>query len=128
MNEERERLRQIGAGLVRLHALLLERERRAYEYRHGAVSAHALLHLVLHDAHFAWLRSLSMLMAEIDAVVDADEPFVAEDARRLLRAVHRLLKSGDAGAFQDKYRDALQESPDVVMAHAGISKVLQIRV
>ena len=125
MDDERERLRQLSAGLVQLHGLLLDRERRAYEYSRGPVGAHELLHLLLNHEHFAWLRSLSTLMAQIDAMVDDDEPLVLEDARRLLREAHRLLKSGDSGAFQDKYRDALQESPEVVMVHAGISKVLQ---
>ena len=110
---------------MRLHSLLLDRERRTYESRHGPVAPHALLHLLLHDDRFAWLRSLSRLMAQVDELVDTDEPVGAADAQRLLRETHRLLKSGDSGPFQDKYRDALQESPDVVMTHAGISELLR---
>ena len=125
MDQHRERLRELARGLVRLHSLLLERERRVYEERHGAVGSRELLHLLLHDQHFAWLRSLSTLMARIDELVDAEEPITAVDAERLLGEVYRLLKSGDSGAFQDKYRDALQESPDVVMVHAGITAVLR---
>jgi hypothetical protein len=125
MDEDRQRLRDLSAGLVRLHALLLERERRTYETRHGRVGARELLQLLLQDGHFAWLRSLSMLMARIDALVDAEEPLEAQDVRDLLGETYRLLKSGDSGVFQDKYRDALQESPDVVMVHAGISEVLR---
>jgi hypothetical protein len=93
--------------------------------RHGAVSAWELLQLLLHDEQFAWLRSLSSLMAEIDALVDADEPVAAADAQRLMRHAHGLLSSGDRGPFQDKYREALQESPDIVMAHAGVSGILR---
>ena len=84
-----------------------------------------LLQLLLHDEHFAWLRSLSMLMARIDALVDADESVADDEAQGVLRETYRLLKSGESGVFQDKYRDALQESPDVVMAHAGISELLR---
>src|SRR5881409_1696609 len=43
----------------------------------------------------------------------------------LMREAYRLLSSGDRGAFQDKYRAALQDSPDVVMTHAGISGKLR---
>ncbi len=125
VDRDRERLRDLSAGLLRLHALLLDRERRAYEDRHGPVGSRELLELLLHDAHFAWLRSLSTLMAQIDAQVDADEPVAAGDAQGFFREAYRLLKSGDRGAFQDKYRDALQQSPDVVMTHAGISEVLR---
>ncbi len=125
MDQNRERLRELGAGLVRLHSVLLNRERCAYETRRGPVTPHDLLPLLLHDEHFAWLRSLSTLMAQIDALVDSDEPVVARDAQRLFRETYRLLKSGESGAFQAKYIDALQESPDVVMTHAEVSKLLR---
>ena len=125
MDDDRQRLRELSTGLFRLHRLLLDRERRTYEAWYGPVGPRELLGLLLHDDHFAWLRSLSMLMARIDELVDADEPVAHDAAQRLLRETHQLLKSGDRGVFQEKYRDALQESPDVVMAHAGISEVLR---
>jgi len=125
MNDDRQRLRTLSAGLMRLHSLLLDRERRDYENQHGTVEPRELLQLLLHDEHFAWLRSLSMLMARIDALVDADESVADDEAQGVLRETYRLLKSGESGVFQDKYRDALQESPDVVMAHAGISEMLR---
>src|ERR671937_700856 len=125
VDEARERLRDLGVRLVRLHALLLERERHAYEAQHGPVGSWELLQLLLHDAQFAWLRSLSRLMAQIDALVDGDEPVAAGDAQELMRDAYRLLSSGESGVFQDKYRAALQESPDVVMVHAGISGMLR---
>ena len=108
-----------------LHALLMDRERQAYEGRHGRVGSAELLRLLLGDEHFAWLRALSSLMAEVDELADTDEAVPTADVDRLLDETHRLLKSGDRGAFQDKYRVALQESPDVVMAHARISAVLR---
>ena len=125
MDPQRQRLRELAGRLVRLHSLLMDRERRSYEDQHGPVGSRELLHLLLHDQRFAWLRSLSTLMAHIDELVDADEPIARGDVERLLGETHRLLKSGDSGAFQDKYRDALQESPDVVMVHAGITAVLR---
>ena len=125
VDDQRHRLRDLSKALVRLHSLLLERERRAYETEHGAVASPRLLQLLLNDAQFAWLRALSGLMAQIDELVDADEAIGAADAQAVLRETHRLLKSGDSGVFHDKYRDALQESPDVVMAHARISEMLR---
>ena len=110
---------------MRLHALLMDRERRAYERTYGPVSPGELLRLLLGDEQFAWLRSLSGLMAQVDEVVDASEPVAAADAERLRRATYRLLKSDDGGVFHEKYREALQDSPDVVMAHAKITAALQ---
>jgi hypothetical protein len=110
---------------MRLHGLLLERERRAYEASNGSTTSPELFRLVLHDDRFVWLRSLSRMIARVDAVVDAGEPLAAEQAERALDDVYRLLKSGEAGEFQRKYHAALQESPDVVMAHADVSKLLR---
>ena len=124
MNEDRDRLRDLSARLLRLHGILLDRERRTYEERHGAVASRELLHLLLHDEHFSWLRSLSSMIAKIDEVVDAHEPLPPESLQSAFREAHRLLKSGAGGAFQDKYHLALQDSPDVIMAHAAVSRVL----
>ena len=125
VDDAREQLRDLSARLVRLHALLLDRERHVYEERHGPVGSWELLQLLLRDEQFAWLRSLSTLMAQIDAVVDADEPVAAPDAQGLMRDAYRLLSSGESGVFQDKYRAALQESADVVMVHAGVAGMLR---
>lgn len=126
MEAERARLRDLSVRLRRLHAVLLQRERQTYEGRHGPVASHELLSLLLHDAGFAWLRSLSTMMAQIDAAVDDADAITPADTERALRATYRLLKSGERGDFQDRYRDALQDSPDVVMAHASVSEVLKV--
>jgi len=122
---DREWLRTLGRGLTQLHSLLLDRERRAYESRHGAVGSPELLQLLLGDEQFRWLRRLSGLMARVDELADTDGPIAADDTQAIFRDVTRLLKSGDRGAFQDKYREALQESPDVVIEHARISDLLR---
>ena len=123
---DRDRLREISLRLLALHKLLLDRERRVYESRHGAAAAADLLRLLLQDEQFAWLRPLSRLAAEMDGLVDSDDPLSEEVAQQAYRDVYRLLASGERGVFQDKYRDALQESPDVVMAHANIRSVLPV--
>jgi hypothetical protein len=79
---------------------------------------------LLHDEQFSWLRSLSSMIAKIDEVVDADEPIPPDSLRIALNETYRLLKSGSGGVFQEKYYLALQESPDVIMAHAAVSRVL----
>jgi hypothetical protein len=124
VDRDRDRLRDLGARLLRLHRVLLDRERRAYENRHGAVPSLQLLHLVLHDEQFTWLRSLSAMIANLDALVDADEPISPESVRSVFREAYRLLKSGGGGDFHDRYIVALQDSPDVIMAHAAVSRVL----
>lgn len=121
---DRDRLREISRRMLRLHGVLLDRERHAYEARHGVVSSGSLLRLLLDDEHFAWLRPLSTLIAKIDELLDADEPMTPNDAEQAFGDVYRLLKSGDSGVFQDRYRQAMQDSPDIVIAHARVSAVL----
>ena len=125
MESDRARLSELSRRLLRLHGLLLDRERQAYERRHGAVKSRTLLDLLVHDEEFAWLRSLSGLIAHIDELVSGDEPLPAELIERVLAETSRLLKSDEQSAFHAKYRDALQESPDVVMAHSEVSKLLR---
>ncbi|HUF94103.1 MAG TPA: hypothetical protein VMR23_17130 [Candidatus Limnocylindria bacterium] len=123
--DERARLRDLSARIVRLHTTLLERERGLHEERAGPIAPAELFRLVLHDEHFAWLRALSALIARIDALVDAPEPVSTAGAQGLFGEAYRLLKSGSRGAFGDRYREALQASPDVVIAHADVSRVLR---
>ena len=126
MDQDRDLLRELSARLLALHKLLLERERQAYEERHGPADANQMLRLLLHGEQFAWLRPLSKLVAQMDDLVDSREPVSKEDAERTYGEAFRLLGSGDSGVFQDKYRDALQASPDVVMVHASIRAVLRV--
>lgn len=117
------RLHDLRSRLTRLHKTLLEEERTEYELTHGPVTSRPqLLGLLLHHEHFAWLRALSAMISAIDAALDemddaeeGTETFV-EQARALLRS--------DDGLFGTKYREALQRSPDVVMAHAAVVKLL----
>ena len=125
MDDQRESLRALSEHLLRLHRLLLDRQRLTYEARHGAVSSRDLFNLLLNGEVFAWLRPLSQMVARIDELVDAGDPVGEADARRLLQEAHALLKSDAQDAFHDNYRDALQDSADVVMAHAEISKLFR---
>ena len=56
----RQHLRDTRSALLCLHKVLLKGERAVYEQAHGRVeSSGQMLQLVLHDAQFAWLRSVS---------------------------------------------------------------------
>jgi hypothetical protein len=127
MERERASLRDLSARLLRLHSVLLDRARYAYEIRHGSVAPRDLLPLLIHDEHFAWLRPLSGMIAGIDEVVDTADEIAARDVERLFAQVQRLLRSDDSDpTFHTSYRDALQESPDVVMRHADVVKLLVV--
>jgi hypothetical protein len=118
----RERLRDLSARLLRLHTLLLGRERQLYEAAHGPLTSGELLKLLINDQQFAWLRALSQIVTRIDEAADEDEP-TAVEVEALFGQARQLLRSGQGSAFDQKYHEALQESPEVVMAHAEVVKL-----
>jgi hypothetical protein len=126
MTTTTDRLRALRTRLLHLHKTLLDAERDAYEATHGPVgSSHELLQLVLHHEAFAWLRSLSAMLAAIDATLDeTDGPLADVELEAFLRQTHALLRSGGSSPFETRYRRALQHSADVVMAHAAVIKLL----
>lgn len=81
---------------------------------------------MLHDPHFAWLRTLSALIVQVDELVLTDELATEDDARKQLTRVESLLHTtGEDGAvFGVRYREALQTSPDVVVAHGQVMALL----
>lgn len=126
MDDSRQRLRDLNIRVIRLHKVLLDREHQAYEKEHGPVMPTQLLHLLLNDERFAWLRPLSGLMARIDEALDDDSETSRAGVERLFRDIHALLRSDRSGVFETRYRYALQESADVVMAHADVVKLLPV--
>lgn len=115
-----EKLRAIRGALLRLHKTLLERERDAYERGHGKIgSSYEYLNLVMHDHSFAWLRHLSELIVQIDEALDGRETPSEATANALIEQSRLLLTPNESGPeFQRKYFASVQESPEVVLAHA----------
>ena len=122
----RKLLKEVRDRLLRLHKVLLDRERANYEKEHGRVErSHDLLQLVINHEQFAWLHALSELVVRIDETFDLDEPITEGDGSALLDEVRQLLKPTEEGTgFGKKYYDALQDDPDIVLAHADIVKLL----
>jgi hypothetical protein len=119
------RLRELRRGLLRLHKLLLDAERAAYEQTHGRVTSGELLQLVIKDEQFAWLHAISEFIVRIDELLDADEPATTAEAEALLAQARTLLKPSETGAdFERKYYAALQSDPDIVLAHRDVMLIM----
>lgn len=125
----RENLRGLRHGLLRLHKMLLDQERRDYERTHGKIgNSYEFLQLVLKDPWFDWLHRLSELIVQIDETLDthtSETPATEADASALLERAKMLLAPSETGSeFQKNYFLALQQSPDVVLLHSDLMKVL----
>jgi len=115
----------VRRALLRLHKVLLDDERAAYERVYGQVTSGELLQLVISHEQFAWLHAVSELIVRIDEWLDADEPATTADAESLLAQVRRLLQPSETGdEFGRRYFAALQREPDAVLAHREVTSLL----
>jgi hypothetical protein len=123
----RERLSALREALLLLHKALLEAERISYEASFGQISSpYHFLNLATNDPWFAWLMPVTQLIATVDERLDSKEPLTAAGVESLVRQAGSLLvATADGEGFSRHYDDALQRSPDVIMAHAAAAKVIR---
>lgn len=123
------RLKALRTVLLKIHKTLLDMERRGYERARGRIAnSYEFLQLVLKDPWFDWLHRLSELIVQIDETLDtmdSEKPASVEDGQELIVRAKALLAPAETGSeFQKNYFLALQQSPDVVLLHSEISKLL----
>src|SRR5215468_2094255 len=124
----RDNLKQLRQGLLKLHKLLLDEVRRGFERARGKINnSYEFLQLVLKDPWFDWLHRLSELIVQIDETLDphAETPATEADAKALRERAKALLVPAETGSeFQKNYFLALQQSPDVVLLHSEVVRLL----
>ena len=123
----RERLTALREALIHLHKALLESERISYEATFGQItSPYQFLHLLTNDPWFAWLAPVTRLIASADEMLDAKEPLTAAGVESLVQQARTLLVATAEGeGFSRHYDEALQRSPDVIMAHAVAARLIR---
>ena len=123
----RERLRAVRLRLLDLHKVLLEDTKAAYELDRGRIASNAtLLQLVINDPWFAWLHPLSELVVRIDETLQPDAHATDADGALLLEQIERLLSPAQSvKPFAERYYEALQRQPAVIMAHADVRRILK---
>ena len=122
---QREQLRDLRRTLLRLHKLLLDIERAAYEKARGRVSPGELLQLVINHEQFAWLHAISELIVRIDESLDSKDGLTAIDAGALLDETKALLSPSEKEtSFAKRYLQVLQDVPEAVLAHREVLQIL----
>lgn len=117
-------IQHLSMELKVLHKALLRGGQAAYEAEHGPVAGGAqLLHLVVHDPAFAWLRGVSELMADLDALLDLGTPPTAEEEGAVRAEVDQLLSpaGGDLWVNLTKF---IQQEAEVATAYARVRQIL----
>ena len=127
--QTRDELKNLRQGMLRLHKLLLDTERIGFERARGKISnSYEFLQLALKDPWFDWLHRLSELIVEVDEMLDtvnSEKPATEQDGKALIERIKQLLSPSESGSeFQKNYFLALQQSPDVVLLHSELMKLL----
>jgi hypothetical protein len=124
-HDTRQQLDDLRRGLLKVHKALLDDARIRYEREQGRIEGSgALLRLVLNDPWFAWLHPLSELVVQIDELLAAEEP-TAADGDVVLNQARTLMRPDENGeGFQRRYHRAIQDVPDVLIAHVALGKFL----
>jgi len=113
--------------LMTLHKTLVDMERDTYEKVNGKVASGHFLNLLLSDPRFNWLRKISELIVWIDELLDPKELTAEEEVRNVFTQARKLLSPAELGEeFVQKYQDALQRHPDVVIAHKEVRDALRL--
>jgi hypothetical protein len=122
----RQQLVDVRTVLLRLHKTLLDFEREAYERARGRIAnSYEFLNLVMNDLWFAWLRQLSELIVEMDELLATKETPSEKTGVALVQQARILLTPTESGSeFQRRYFAAMQQSPEVVVAHSEFATVL----
>lgn len=107
--ENAEKLKNARNILLKLHKSMLDLEREMYEGIHGKLNSSEFLNLLLEDEDFAWLRQFSMLIVEIDEMLDLKEKATDEMIGTNIQKIRELVEMTEPDEyFRAKYQFALQ--------------------
>ncbi len=114
--------------LLRLHKLLMNAERAAYEAEGNEVrSPMHLLQLLTEHERFAWLRQLSQRVVMLDEAMEEKPPLSRERADALARAARHLLMAGEEpGCFARRYAALREHDAGLRAAQAEIEKLFSL--
>ena len=123
---QRDTLQSARQLLLELHKFLLDRERGIYEEANGPLaSPNEYLSLVLNNGQFAWLRRMSGMIVQIDEALSRRSTADSAAANALIEEVRHLLVRDEHGDdYQRKYWQAIQDSPDVIITHVKLERIL----
>jgi hypothetical protein len=124
-----DELRTLRLPLLALHKALLRTERRTLERVHGELSGTQFLQIVSDPLRYGWLQPFSGLILAIDDALDLKddegEGEIATPEELLERARDLLLPPKADTPFGRRYVSLMQKDPELVMAHAGVAKLLR---
>ena len=124
------RVAAVREALLGVHRALVAAERADVERRTGRQSNAAFLQALANDLRHAWLLPLAELIVRIDEAMDAaskeGRTLDEDEATELADSVRALLAPPVEGTpFGNRYVDALQRDPALVLAHGALVGTLR---
>lgn len=118
---------ELAGALLELHRSLIDIARADYERERGSVGSPVdLLHLLMHDPFFQWLRPLSEFVAELDALFGMDDARSRDkpmpEAAAVRAEVEHFLDA-QGNDFVSSYSGYLDE-PRLAIAHGRVRLAL----
>ena len=119
----------LADALRSLHRVLAERVRRDLEAeRHTVIQPGAWLSMLIREPQFAWLRSLSELMVDLDVFLEAIPEPADDDAASIRAEIERLIAPsavpGTETDFARQYWRYVHDEPAVAVVHGQIRNAL----
>lgn len=127
--DARAQLAGVRHSLLDLHKHLISAVQQDFEKLHGRVAGPgALLQLLLSDPLFSWLRPVSIMLAELEELDEAEDTvWDAEKLADIRNTIeHWITDTGDGNEFTTNYLAFLQNDPELVMAHAALRRQLSV--
>ena len=119
-------LKESRLKLLRLHKLLVDRERENFENLNGKISSGHYLNLLVNDTNFEWLRKFSTLIAEIDEMLDLDDGYAIDMVDKYLSQMRDLLDAKTIDEdFNKKFKSVLQVNFEVAEKRKEIVKLIR---
>jgi hypothetical protein len=119
----RHDLESVSRGLREVHKQILDAEGQFIPGLEGL----ALLDRLINDPEWAWLRALSMLIADLDEALAKDTDLTQDEAAAAAGHVRALvfgLGEPRDEAFLNRYRPLLQESAALASAHGELKRLI----
>jgi hypothetical protein len=127
MNDQRaiQFLGDIRKPLLVLHKAILDHERASYEKEFGPVTPAAFLQVLINGSGFRWLTPLSTVIANVDEILDNDEATSVERTAAVESTVGLFSEDVPGNLFLPRYRQILQNSPEILHAHGQVAPILK---
>ena len=119
---------ELRHALLDLHKSLLDAQRIRYEREHGRIeSSQAFLGIVLEHPSFAWLRTMSALIARLDEWME-EEGAPQDELAGMIATLRSLIETeGKLASFSTPYWDIVNDVPEVLVSHVKLWRLLDKR-